>query len=45
LAQELLLFYTRSPDRPDGFQFDQPFALPANIRSVSVERGAVTVIQ
>lgn len=45
LAQELLRFYTRSPERPGGFQFDEPFDLPAGIRSVSTERGAATVMQ
>ena len=45
VAQELLRFYTRSPERPSGFEFDKPFELPANIRAVSVARGAATVVQ
>ena len=45
VAQELLRFYTRTPERPHGFAFDEPFALPANLKSASVERGAVTVTQ
>ena len=45
LAQELLWFYTRSAERPQGFRFDEPFALPANIRAVSVERGSATITQ
>lgn len=45
VAQELLRFYTRTPDRPRGFAFDEPFALPAGVRAVSVERGIVTVVQ
>jgi hypothetical protein len=45
VAQELLKFYTSTPERPRGFAFDEPFALPAGVRSVSVERGAVTVVQ
>ena len=45
LAQELLRFYTRSPERPSGFSFDEPFELPAKIRAVSTERGAATVTQ
>jgi hypothetical protein len=45
VAQELLRFYTRSPERPRGFAFDEPFALPAGLRAVNVERGAVTVTQ
>src|SRR5262245_5528511 len=43
VAQELLRFYTRTDQRPRGFAFDEPFALPAGLRAVSVERGAVTV--
>src|SRR5262245_30099711 len=45
VAQELLRFYTTTPDRPRGFAFDEPFALPAGLRAVSVERGAATVTQ
>jgi hypothetical protein len=45
VAQELLRFYTRTPERPRGFAFDEPFALPAELRAVSVERAAVTVTQ
>jgi hypothetical protein len=45
VAQELLKFYTSTPERPRGFAFDEPFALPAGVRAVSVERGAVTVVQ
>jgi hypothetical protein len=45
VAQELLKFYTTTPERPRGFAFDEPFALPAGVRAVSVERGAVTVVQ
>jgi len=45
VAQELLRFYTRTPKRPGGFELDEPFALPAGLRAVSVERGAVSVTQ
>jgi hypothetical protein len=45
VAQELLRFYTSTPERPRGFAFDEPFALPAGVRAVSAERGAVTVTQ
>ena len=45
VAQELLRFYTNTPERPRGFAFDEPFALPAGVRAVSAERGAVTVTQ
>jgi hypothetical protein len=45
VAQELLRFYTSTPERPRGFAFDEPFDLPAQLRAVSTERGAVTVMQ
>ena len=45
VAQELLRFYTTTPERPRGFAFDEPFALPAGVRAASVERGAATVTQ
>lgn len=45
VAQELLRFYTRTPERPSGFAFDEPFALPEGLRAVSIERGAVTITQ
>ena len=45
VAQELLRFYTTTPERPRGFAFDEPFALPVGLRAVSVQRGAATVTQ
>ena len=45
VAQELLRFYTSTPERPRGFAFDEPFELPAGFRAATVERGAVTVTQ
>ena len=45
VAQDLLRFYTRTADRPAGFQFDDPFAMPAQVQSVSGVRGSVTVTQ
>ena len=45
VAEELLRFYTRTKERPQGFGLDDEFALPAQIRSVNVEAGRVTVTQ
>jgi hypothetical protein len=45
VAQELLRFYTRTPERPRGFEFDKPFPLPARLQSVTAERGSITVSQ
>ena len=45
VAEELLRFYTRTPEHPQGFGLDDSFDLPAQIRSVHVEAGRVTVAQ
>ena len=45
VAQQLLRFYTRTEERPGGFQFDEPFAMPAQVQSVSGVRGSITVTQ
>jgi hypothetical protein len=45
VVQELLRYYTRTPDRPEGYGLDTPFELPAGIRSVTVGAGRVTVTQ
>jgi hypothetical protein len=45
VAQELLRFYTRTAERPQGFPLDAPFELPAQIRNVTVDAGRVTVTQ
>jgi hypothetical protein len=45
LVQELVSYYSRSPENPKGIALDQPFALPAKIKSVETRRGAATVLQ
>ena len=45
LLQELVTYYSRSPDLPNGFDLDKPFDLPANIREVEIQRGGATVVQ
>jgi hypothetical protein len=45
LLQQLVSYYSRSAEQPQGFNLDQPFALPANIRTVETRRGAATVVQ
>lgn len=43
--QELVYYYTRTPDNPNGINIDQPFELPAEIQRIDVEKGHATVIQ
>lgn len=45
VLQELVSYYTRSPQFPDGVDLDDPFPLPAGIREVRVGTGEATVIQ
>jgi hypothetical protein len=45
LLQELLSYYSRSPERPQGLRLDDAFALPANIRQIEVGQGQAVVVQ
>jgi hypothetical protein len=45
VVQELLAFYTKSPEYPKGLNLDDPFELPSNIRSVQTKVGTATVVQ
>ncbi len=45
LVQELLTFYSRTPEDPDGINMDDPFPLPAQIREIRVAPGTATIVQ
>ena len=45
MLQELLSFYSRTPDDPDGINMDDPFELPAQIREIRVTPGTATIVQ
>lgn len=45
VVNELVAFYTRSPEAPKGIPLDAPFELPHRIRNVELRRGMATVIQ
>lgn len=45
LVQELLSFYSRSPEKPNGINMDDPFPLPAQIREIRVTPGTATIVQ
>lgn len=45
LLQELVSFYSRSPERPAGVRLDETFALPAGIRQIEVGQGQAVVVQ
>ncbi len=43
--QELLAYYTSTPDQPSGVRLDQPFELPSAIERIDVRAGQATVVQ
>ena len=45
VLQELVAFFSRSPERPQGFDLDSPFDLPAKIRELTVTQGEAFVFQ
>lgn len=45
LLQELLTYYSKSPDRPNGINMDDPFQLPSAIKEIKVGAGNTTVVQ
>jgi hypothetical protein len=45
ILQELVTFFSRTPENPNGFNIDAPFNLPAKIREVAVNRGEAVVVQ
>ena len=45
LLQELVTFFSRTPETPNGIDIDAPFNLPAKIREIVVNRGDAVVVQ
>lgn len=45
VLQELLSYYSRTSDNPDGISLDDTFELPSNIREIQVGKGVAYVIQ
>ena len=45
LLQEIVSYYPRTPESPNGVSLDKPFVLPAAIQTVETRRGAATVVQ
>ena len=45
LLQELVAYYSRTANDPDGIRLDDQFELPANIRQIEVGQGQAVVIQ
>jgi hypothetical protein len=45
LVQELVAYFSRTPEKPAGFDIDAPFGLPAKIREIVVNQGEAIIIQ
>jgi hypothetical protein len=45
LLQEIISYYSRTTENPAGINLDDPFALPARIREIQVERGHAIIVQ
>ena len=45
LLQEIISYYSRTPEKPGGIGLDDPFALPARIREIQVDRGRAIIVQ
>jgi len=45
LLQEIVSYYSRTASNPAGINLDDPFALPARIREIQVERGHAIIVQ
>jgi hypothetical protein len=45
VLQDLLSYYSKSPENPEGINMDAPFELPAKIREIRVGTGTSTVVQ
>ena len=45
LLQELLSYYSRTPEKPDGINMDEPFELPAGIQEIRIGQGTTVIVQ
>ena len=45
LLQEVVSYYTKSPDNPNGIDIDAPFVLPVQIQRIDVVTNKATVVQ
>ena len=43
--QELVSYYSRTPNNPRGVNLEDPFALPASIRQIDVGAGQAVIVQ
>jgi hypothetical protein len=45
LLQELLSYYSRTPENPGGINMDEPFELPSGIQEIRIGQGTAVIVQ
>jgi hypothetical protein len=45
VLQQVVGYYTRTPEEPSGFDLTQPFPLPSQIQSITLAPGTATIVQ
>ena len=45
MLEELVGYYTSTPDNPEGLDLNAPFPLPANIVEIRVGEGEAVIVQ
>jgi hypothetical protein len=45
VVQELVSYFSRTPERPKGFNLDEPFQLAAKIRTITINSGEAVIVQ
>jgi hypothetical protein len=45
VLQQIVSYYTATPEQPNGVSLDEPFRLPAAIREIQVGKGQALVVQ
>jgi hypothetical protein len=45
VLQQIVGYYSRSQERPSGISLDDPFAMPAGIKTLEIDSGRAVVVQ
>ena len=45
LLQQVVSYYSRSPEYPEGIDLEAPFPLPVNIRQIETLKGQAIIVQ
>ena len=43
--QQVVSYYSRTPENPEGIDLEAPFPLPVNIRQIETLRGQAIIVQ